>query len=160
MIVTKTPLRMSFFGGGSDIPSFYEKSPIPGLCISTTIDKYINIAVNRCATHHVRVIYSQMEVVKHVDDLKHDRAREALKQLGISKKVEICSFSDVPTTGTGLGSSSSFTVGLLHALNVHLTPEQTAELACHVEINRCGYALGKQDQYAAAIGGLHAYEFY
>jgi D-glycero-alpha-D-manno-heptose-7-phosphate kinase len=161
MIVTKTPLRLGFFGGGSDIASFYSKHP--GLVVSSAINRTIQIAVNRCETDHCRVIYSELEVVKNASKLKHDRARESLKRFGIKSNIEICSFSDVSTKGTGLGSSSTFTVGLINALaqisNVQLSTRQIAEMACQIEIDDCKEPIGKQDQYAAAFGGMNAFRF-
>jgi len=161
MIVTKTPLRCSFFGGGSDIPEFYNRSP--GMVISTAIDKHINIALNNCRTNHVRVVYSQMEVVDNIDQLQHDRVREALKHFKIFNNIELCSFSDVPTKGTGLGSSSTFTVGVLNAIYNYLRLPYNkcdlAELACDIEINKCNQPIGKQDQYAAAYGGFNVFRF-
>lgn len=111
MIVSKTPLRVSFFGGGSDIPHFYHQSD--GLCISTTIDQYISIVASKCATPHIKLMYSEIEVVEDLHDLKHDRVRSVLELLKINSNVEIASFANIPTKGSGLGSSSSFTVGLL-----------------------------------------------
>jgi len=161
MIVTKTPLRISFFGGGSDIPQFYNKKP--GLVISTSINRSIKIALNRCETDHVRLSYSTFEQVTTADKLKHDRVREALLSNGIQSNIEITSFSDVPTKGTGLGSSSTFTVGLLKAILEHraYTYNKTdlAELACEIEIDKLNEPIGKQDQYAAAFGGFNIIEF-
>jgi len=162
MIVTKTPLRISFFGGGSDIPQFYEQNE--GLCVSTTIDSYIYLAVNDCVAKHLKVVYSELELEKSVDEIKHDRVREILKHYNINSNIEICSFSDVPTKGTGLGSSSTFTVGLINAIyNIKIgkpIPKNIlAELACYIEINKCDQPIGKQDQYAASYGGLNAYYF-
>lgn len=162
MIVTKTPLRISFFGGGSDIPQFYEQNE--GLCVSTTIDSYIYLAVNDCVAQHLKVVYSELELEKSVEEIKHDRVRETLKHYNINSNIEICSFSDVPTKGTGLGSSSTFTVGLINAIhNIKtgkpISKSMMAELACYIEINKCDQPIGKQDQYAAAYGGLNAYYF-
>jgi D-glycero-alpha-D-manno-heptose-7-phosphate kinase len=161
MIVTKTPLRLSWYGGGSDLASFYSKSP--GLVVSTAIDRTIQIAVNLCETDHCRVVYSELEVVKHADELKHNRVRSALARFGITSNIEICSFSDVSTKGTGLGSSSTFTVGLVNALaqsvDIKLSVRQIAELACQIEIDDCKEPIGKQDQYAAAVGGMNAFRF-
>jgi D-glycero-alpha-D-manno-heptose-7-phosphate kinase len=162
MIVTKTPLRMSFFGGGSDIKEFYEQSE--GLVVSTTINSYIYIALNRCVADHIKVIYSDIEKVATVEEVAHDRVREALKLYEINSNIEICSFSDVTVKGTGLGSSSTFTVGLVNALYkaVHaktVKPHELAELASYVEIVKCGESIGKQDQYAAAYGGFNAITF-
>lgn len=168
MIVTKTPLRISFFGGGSDIPDFYVH--YKGMVVSTTIDKYIQLAVNKCKTDHIRVIYSEMEITNNVDDIKHDRVRAALKRFSINNNIEICSFSDVPTKGTGLGSSSTFTVGMVNALYQlgaysyygHLrryNKKDIAEMACNIEIDDCKQPIGKQDQYAAAYGGFNIIRF-
>ena len=161
MILAKAPMRVSFFGGGSDIPQYYNEKP--GMVISTTIDKKIQIALNKCQTNHIRAVYSEMEVVGKVDELKHDRIREALKFFKINNNIEICSFSDVPTKGTGLGSSSTFTVGLLKALYHHKmllhNKKDLAETACEIEIEKCGEPIGKQDQYAAAYGGFNVIRF-
>ena len=162
MIVTKTPLRVSFFGGGSDIPEFYEQND--GLCVSATINSYIYLAVQQCVANHLKVIYSELELVQNVDNIRHNRVREILKWLEIVSNVEICSFSDVTTKGTGLGSSSTFTVGLLNALHKmkhhkNLQPFELAEMASYIEINKCDEPIGKQDQYAAAYGGFNAFYF-
>jgi len=162
MIVTKTPLRISFFGGGSDIPEYFKYNR--GTTVSATIDRCIYLAVNTCESNHIRMTYSEMECVENIHELKHDRVRESLKYYNINNNIEICSFSDVPTKGTGLGSSSTFTVGLLNALNhivnnVELNKEQMAILACMIEIEKCKEPIGFQDQYAAAYGGLNIIEY-
>jgi D-glycero-alpha-D-manno-heptose-7-phosphate kinase len=162
MIVTRTPLRVSLFGGGSDLPAYYAHHD--GMVVSTTINSFIYLAVNRCVSPHLRVTYSEMELVDDVEAIKHDRVRESLKHFEIPSNVEICSFSDIPVAGTGLGSSSSFTVGLISALNSivnnrHMTPSELAELAAYIEIVRCGQPIGKQDQYAAAYGGFNSIHF-
>ena len=161
MIISSTPLRISFFGGGSDIPQYYNKKP--GMVISTSINKKIHIAFNRCEPKHIRAVYSEMEVVDHVDELKHDRIRETLKEFGLADSIEICSFSDVSTRGTGLGSSSAFTVGLINAMKdygpVIFNKKDLAEMACYIEMERCGEPIGKQDQYAAAYGGFNVIRF-
>jgi D-glycero-alpha-D-manno-heptose-7-phosphate kinase len=161
MIITKTPLRVSFFGGGSDIPQFYNNNR--GLVISTTIDRPIYIAVNGTRTPHTKVVYSEIEIVDYSSQLKHDRVREVLQYYGISNHIEIASFSDIPTKGTGLGSSSTFTVGLLKAIlemsKTQYNNYELAELACHIEIDKCNQPIGKQDQYAATFGGFNAITF-
>lgn len=161
MIVAKAPLRVSFFGGGSDIPEFYNK--YSGMVISTSINKYINLAINRCETDHIRVIYSDLEVARNVSEIKHDRVREILKVFNIDSNFELCSFSDVSTKGTGLGSSSTFTVGLAAAVSrlckINLDRKSLAELACTIEIEKCKQPIGKQDQYAATYGGLNVIRF-
>jgi len=161
MIVTKTPLRISLFGGGSDIPEFYREHG--GLVISAAINSYIYIAANRCVAPHLKVIYSQLELEHEVDKIKHDRVRETLKYFEIDSNIEIASFSNIPTKGTGLGSSSTFTVGLIKAImemrNEGCSRGYLAELASLIEIDKCGEPIGKQDQYAAAYGGVHIYRF-
>lgn len=161
MIITKTPLRVSFFGGGSDIPQFYENSP--GLVISTTIDRCIQIAVNRCEPKHVRVVYSELEQADTVDQIKHTRAKAVLKRFNIKTGIEIASFSDITTRGSGLGSSSTYTVGLINSLynmcKLGYTRRDLAEMACEIEINDLGEPIGKQDQYAAAFGGFNSIRF-
>jgi D-glycero-alpha-D-manno-heptose-7-phosphate kinase len=161
MIITRTPLRISFAGGGSDLPAFYEQEP--GAVVSTAIDKYIFITVNPKFDHKIRASYSITEIVDSVDELKHELIRESLHLLNIPQGIEITSISDIPSQGTGLGSSASYTVGLLNALYAYqghfAGAERLAHEACHVEIERCGHASGKQDQYIAAYGGLQYIRF-
>jgi D-glycero-alpha-D-manno-heptose-7-phosphate kinase len=156
MIISRTPLRISFVGGGSDLPAFYQGEP--GAVVSTTIDRYVYITVNPKFDRRIRASYSQTETVDRVDDLKHELIREALKVTGIDGAIEITSISDIPSRGTGLGSSSGYTVGLLNALHAHTGrlagAERLAREACEIEIERCGRPIGKQDQYSAAYGGL------
>lgn len=162
MIVSKTPLRMSYVGGGSDLGSFYREEL--GAVLSTSIDKYIYIAVNRKFDGKVRVSYSKTEEVDEAAQVEHPLVREALKMLEISGGIEIASLADIPSKGSGLGSSSSFVVGLLNALyaykNRYASKAQLAREACDIEINRCGEPIGKQDQYAAAFGGLNLIRFH
>ena len=162
MIVTKTPLRIAFFGGGSDLPEFYNKSP--GLVLSTAIDRHIQIAVNKCEPKHTRVVYSELEQVNNASELKHTRAREILKEFKIKSNIEIASFSDITTRGSGLGSSSSYTVGLINALynllKIGYTKRDLAEFACNIEMNILNEPIGKQDQYAATYGGMNVFHFY
>jgi D-glycero-alpha-D-manno-heptose-7-phosphate kinase len=161
MIVTKTPLRISFFGGGSDIPQYYNK--YPGMVISTSIDKNIYIAANKCQANHFKIIYSQLELTNHRVDIKHDRIKAIMEYFDVYGQVELCSFSDIDTRGSGLGSSSTFTVGSLHAMFEMLGKKTTrldlAELASYIEIHMCGEPIGKQDQYAAAFGGFNVIRF-
>jgi len=160
MIITRTPFRVSFIGGGTDLPDFYHVEP--GAVVSTTIDKYMYIVVNKRFDDTVRVSYSRTEIVKDVEEIQHPIVREALKQVGITKGMEIVSIADIPA-GTGLGSSSSFTVGLLNALYAYKgilkSAEALAREACHIEINILGEPIGKQDQYIAAYGGIRYIEF-
>jgi D-glycero-alpha-D-manno-heptose-7-phosphate kinase len=161
MIITRTPLRISFAGGGSDLPAYYEREP--GAVVSTAIDKYIYITVNPKFDHMIRASYSVTEIVDSVAELKHELIREALYLLGIKEGIEITSISDIPSQGTGLGSSSSYTVGLLNALYAfkgHMAgAERLADEACHIELDRCRKPIGKQDQYIAAYGGLQYIRF-
>lgn len=161
MIITRTPLRISFAGGGTDLPAFYRQEA--GAVVSTAINKYIYITVNRKFDHKIRVSYSETEIVDSVDDLKHDLIRESLRLVGIDGGIEITSISDIPSQGTGLGSSSSYTVGLLNALYAYkgqlVGAERLAREACHIEIEVCRKPIGKQDQYIAAYGGLKFIEF-
>lgn len=160
MIISRTPLRISFAGGGSDLPSFYRSDA--GAVVSTAIDKYIYITVNPKFDRRIRASYSVTEIVDHVDELRHELIREALKLLQIDGGIEITSISDVPD-GTGLGSSSTYTVGLLKALHAykgeHVGAERLAREACLIEIERCGKPVGKQDQYIGAYGGLQYIRF-
>lgn len=161
MIVTKTPLRISFFGGGSDVEAFYQHHQ--GAVLSTTIDKYIHLAVQRVAQPHYKVMYSEVEQVKTVWDIKHDRVKATLMHFDTPAGIEIASFADIPTKGTGLGSSSAFTAGLVQAMaayNGHqMSRYDVADLACKIEIEECGERIGKQDQYASTFGGFNFITF-
>jgi D-glycero-alpha-D-manno-heptose-7-phosphate kinase len=161
MIISRTPLRMSFVGGGSDLPVFYRK--YGGAVVSTAIDRYVYVTVNQKFDDHIRVSYSRTENARSVERIKHPLVREGLKLVSIDGGVEITSIADIPSKGSGLGSSSTFTVGLLNALHAfagrHAGAEQLAREACEIEIDRCGEPIGKQDQYAAAFGGLNLIRF-
>jgi len=161
MIISRTPLRISFAGGGSDLPAFYRQEM--GAVVSTAINKYIFITVNPKFDKQIRASYSRTEMVDSVEELRHELIREALKQVGIAGAIEITSISDIPSQGTGLGSSSTYTVGLLNALYAYqgrlAGAERLAREACHIEIERCGKPIGKQDQYIAAYGGLQLIRF-
>lgn len=161
MIISRTPLRVSFVGGGSDLAAFYHYEP--GAVVSIAINKYIYINVNAKFDHQIRASYSVTEIVETVDDLKHQLIREALKLVGCDRGIEITSISDIPSQGTGLGSSSTYTVGLLNALYAYsgqlAGAERLAREACRIEIERCGAPIGKQDQYIAAYGGLQLIQF-
>jgi D-glycero-alpha-D-manno-heptose-7-phosphate kinase len=160
MIVTRTPLRISIGGGGTDLPSYYRRNG--GTVISAAIDKYIYLAVNGTFTEDYLLKYSELERVAAIDDIDHDLIREVLTHLDIGPGIEIVSVADIPS-GTGLGSSGSFTVGLILALHAfrhrQLSPQDLAELACHIEIEKLGDPVGKQDQYIASYGGLTRFEF-
>ena len=161
MIITKTPFRMSFCGGGSDLPSFYRKHG--GCVISTSINRYMYITIHPYFYPGKTALrYSEHELVDDLGDIRHSIFRQVLNDMHISG-VEISSTADVPS-GTGLGSSSAFTVGLLHTLycykNKYVTKKELASEACDIEINKLGNPIGKQDQYAAACGGLNLIEFH
>lgn len=162
MIVSKTPLRMSFVGGGSDLPAFYTGET--GAVLSTSIDKYMYIAVNRKFDGRIRVSYSKTEEVDRPEHLEHPLVREALSMTGIDGGIEIASMADIPSRGSGLGSSSAYAVGLLNALYAFqgkfASRELLARQACEIEIERCLEPIGKQDQYAAAFGGLNLIRFH
>jgi D-glycero-alpha-D-manno-heptose-7-phosphate kinase len=160
MIITRTPLRISFVGGGSDLPAFYHEEP--GMVVSATIDKYVYLSVNPKYDGSVRVSYSKTENVTWAREVEHELVRACLQMANVRSGIEVVSVADVPH-GTGLGSSSSFTVGLLTALYAHQgefhPADGIAHDACHVEIGMCHQPIGLQDQYAAAFGGLRCYIF-
>lgn len=161
MIITRTPFRISFVGGGTDLPEFYRFTP--GAVVSTAINKYMYVVVNPRFTDAIRVsFYSKTEIVDTVDEIQHPIVREALKLVGISKGIEIASIADVHA-GAGLGSSSSFAVGLLNALYAYngtlKSAEELAREACHIEIDILGEPIGKQDQYITAYGGFRYLQF-
>lgn len=161
MIISRTPLRMSFAGGGSDLPSFYRQ--FGGAVVSTAIDKYVYVTVNPKFDNGIRIAYSKNEEVACVAEIEHRLVKAAMQYLNIEGGLEITTIADIPSRGTGLGSSSSFMVGLLHALNafkgVYVPAERLGADACHIEIDLCGEPIGKQDQYAAAYGGFNLVAF-
>ena len=162
MIISRTPLRMSFVGGGSDLPGYYRHNG-GGAVVSTAIKKYVYITVNEKFDEAIRVSYSKTEEVNSVSEIQHKIVRETLLDLGVAGGVEITSVADIPSRGTGLGSSSAFTVGLLNALHAYKTSFISADAlargACRIEIEICGEPIGKQDQYASAFGGLNFIQF-
>lgn len=162
MIIARSPLRITFGGGGTDLPSYYRDHE--GFLISAAIDKYVYVNVMRPFTEGIFLKYSQMEHVDKIAEVKHPIIREALQILGFkTPQIEITTLADIPS-GTGLGSSGSFTTALLKALYTHrkrhLHQEELAQLACHIEIDRLGEPIGKQDQYIAAIGGITCLTFH
>jgi D-glycero-alpha-D-manno-heptose-7-phosphate kinase len=162
MILSKTPFRISFVGGGTDLPAFYRDEP--GAVLSTSINKYMYISVNKKFDGNIKVSYSRVESVASVKEVQHPLVREALQYSGIQGGIEIASMADIPSSGTGLGSSSAYLVGLLNALYSYkkepINNEKIASVACEIEINKCLEPIGKQDQYAVAYGGLNLIEFY
>jgi D-glycero-alpha-D-manno-heptose-7-phosphate kinase len=161
MIISRTPLRVSFVGGGTDLPAFYEQHG--GAVVSATIDKWINVIVAPRFERDVRVSYSRTEIVDNATAVEHELVREAMQLTGVRRGVDIVTLADVPSRGTGLGSSSSVTVGLLNALyafqGIYKPPVELAEQAAHIEIDLVGKPIGRQDQYAAAVGGVNFIEF-
>jgi D-glycero-alpha-D-manno-heptose-7-phosphate kinase len=161
MLITRTPLRISFAGGGSDFRGYYAQHG--GAVLSSAIDKYIHVILQSRFDEKIRVGYSRTELVDSIDALQHELVREALRITGITRGVEVSTMADVPSTGTGLGSSSSVTVGLLHAMHVYRgalqTRETLARQAADIEVGVLGKPIGKQDQYIAAYGGLRRITF-
>lgn len=161
MIISQTPLRISFVGGGTDMPSYYEKTP--GMVISTSIDKYLFVIINERFDDKIYINYMKKEIVNHVNEIEHELVREAMRLTGVKMGVEITMLADIPSTGSGLGSSSSLTVGLLNALynyvGKQVTHEQLASEACKIEIDILKKPIGKQDQYIAAYGGVNKFIF-
>ncbi len=156
MIVTRTPLRVSFVGGGTDFKEYYTHNA--GNVISTAINKYVYVIVKKRFDDDIRLSYSRVERVKNVDDLHHELVRECLRKTGVDKGIEIATFADIPSEGCGLGSSGAITVGLLNALYAHSgirkSPDELAREACEIEIDILCKPIGKQDQYIAAYGGV------
>lgn len=161
MIITQTPLRVSFFGGGTDFPDFYRKEG--GCVLSSAIDKYIFVIVKRRFDHLIRIGYTRTELVEEVSQIEHELIREALLLTGVNSQLEIGTLGDIPSSGSGLGSSSTVTVGILNALYNYLnnptTQEDLAQKACQIEIDTLSKPIGKQDQYIAAYGGLRFIRF-
>lgn len=161
MIITQTPLRISLAGGGTDFPDFFEQHG--GRVVSTAIDKYVYCIAKERFDDKIYVNWTKKEIVESVDQIEHELVREAMRKVGVRKGIEISFLSDIPAEGSGLGSSSSVTVGVLNALYHHVgatpTVEQLAREACEIEIGILGKPIGVQDQYIAAYGGLRCFEF-
>lgn len=161
MIITRSPLRISLGGGGTDLPSYYER--FGGFVIAAAIDKYVYVTVTRPFTEGVVLKYSKLEHVEKVDDIEHPIVREALRMMNLrTPQIELTTLADIPA-GTGLGSSGSFTTALIKALYAHrrrlLHSSEVARIACQIEIDRLGEPVGKQDQYIAAYGGITCFHF-
>lgn len=159
MIVSRTPFRLPLGGGGTDLPAYYTK--YGGFFISGAVNKYMHIVLNDRFEPGIRVSYSKTEIVDRPGSIRHPIVREALRLLNFKERIEIVSLADVPAA-TGLGSSGSFSVGLLNAIHAHQrevkTPEQVAEEACDIAMNRLHEPSGKQDEYTASLGGIRSYE--
>jgi D-glycero-alpha-D-manno-heptose-7-phosphate kinase len=163
VIITRTPLRISFAGGATDLPSFYRVHG-GGAVTSAAIDRYIHVLVNPKFDRSIRVSYSRTENVDRLEDLQQGLVREAMRVTGLHEAIEVHTIADIPSEGTGLGSSSTLTVGLLNAFYAYRgilkEPAELAREACDIEIDRLGGILGKQDQYIAAFGGIQYFEFH
>jgi D-glycero-alpha-D-manno-heptose-7-phosphate kinase len=161
MIITQTPLRIGLLGGGTDLPGYYQEHG--GRVLNCALDKYVYVILTQRFDDDIYVNYSKKEIVSRVEDLEHELVREAMRMTGVTNGVEITTLADIPSTGSGLGSSSAVTVGLLHTLfayqGLQVTGEELAERACTIEIERCGKPIGKQDQYIAALGGIRDIRF-
>jgi D-glycero-alpha-D-manno-heptose-7-phosphate kinase len=161
LIIVQTPLRISFFGGGTDFSSFFMEEG--GCVLSSAIDKYIFVTIKERFDHKLRIGYTQTEMVDEVDQIHHELIRESLRLTGITRGVEITTMGDIPSEGSGLGSSSTVVVGALHAMYTYhgeiVTAERLAQEACTIEIERLKKPIGIQDQYIAAYGGLRFFEF-
>lgn len=162
MIISQTPLRISFVGGGTDLEDFWKHTE--GKVLSSTIDKYVYVIVKERFDDLIYINYSIKEIVHNIDEIQHELVREAMKKTGMTGGVEITTLADIPSEGSGLGSSSSITVGLLNAFHQYMgdqvTAEQLAQEACEIEINILGKPIGKQDQYIAAYGGIREITFH
>jgi D-glycero-alpha-D-manno-heptose-7-phosphate kinase len=160
VIITQTPYRVSFAGGGTDLPSFYQQEY--GAVFSVAVQKHMYVTLSNRFEASTRVAYSRTEICDAMDDIQHTIVREALRLTGLGRHMEIVTIGDVPA-GTGMGSSSALAVGLLHALHAYkgqlISRHRMAELACDIEINRLKKPIGRQDQYAAAFGGINLMRF-
>jgi len=156
VIITQTPLRIGLVGGGTDLPTYYREHG--GRVLNAAIDKYVYVIVKQRFDDDIYINYSKKEIVSSVQQIQHELVREAMYMTGVAGGVEITTLADIPSAGSGLGSSSSVTVGLLHALFAYqgrqVSAEELADRACSIEIDRCHKPIGKQDQYAAAYGGV------
>ncbi len=163
MLISRTPVRASFCGGGSDLAAFYENHPDGGAVTSLAMARYLYITVNPRFDNAIRISYSSMEFVENINQIQHELVREAMKSTGVTSGIEITTIADIPSRGTGLGSSSAVTIGLLNALSSlagnPMSSEELAKEACRIEIDILGQPIGKQDQYAAAIGGVNTIGF-
>lgn len=161
MIIVQTPLRVSLAGGGTDLRDFYELDE--GRTLSFAIDKYVFVIVSERFDNRIYINYTRKEIVDTVDEIQHELVREAMRMTGVSEGVEVTMLADIPSEGSGLGSSSSLTVGLLNALYMfqgrQVTAAQLADEACRIEIEVCGKPIGKQDQYIAAYGGIREFVY-
>ena len=163
MIISRTPVRVSFCGGGTDVDWFSQASENGGMVTSLALDKYIHVTVNKRFDNRIRLSYSRLEIVDDFEELEHELVRESMRMTGVTSGVEITTIADIPSRGTGLGSSSSVTVGLLNALHCFagrsVSASQLASEACQIEIDILKQPIGRQDQYAASYGGINTIKF-
>ena len=163
MIISRTPVRVSFCGGGTDVDWFSQASENGGMVTSLALDRYIHVTVNKRFDNRIRLSYSKLEIVDNFEELEHELVRESMRMTGVTSGVEITTIADIPSRGTGLGSSSSVTVGLLNALHSFagrsVSASQLASEACKIEIDILKQPIGRQDQYAASYGGINTIKF-
>ena len=163
MIISRTPVRVSFCGGGTDVDWFSQASENGGMVTSLALDRYIHVTVNKRFDNRIRLSYSRLEIVDDFEELEHELVRESMRMTGVTSGVEITTIADIPSRGTGLGSSSSVTVGLLNALHCFagrsVSASQLASEACQIEIDILKQPIGRQDQYAASYGGINTIKF-
>ena len=163
MIISRTPVRVSFCGGGTDVDWFSQASENGGMVTSLALDRYIHVTVNKRFDNRIRLSYSKLELVDNFEELEHELVRESMRMTGVTSGVEITTIADIPSRGTGLGSSSSVTVGLLNALHCFagrsVSASQLASEACQIEIDILEQPIGRQDQYAASYGGINTIKF-
>ena len=163
MIISRTPVRVSFCGGGTDVDWFSQASENGGMVTSLALDRYIHVTVNKRFDNRIRLSYSKLEIVDNFEELEHELVRESMRMTGVTSGVEITTIADIPSRGTGLGSSSSVTVGLLNALHCFagrsVSASQLASEACQIEIDILEQPIGRQDQYAASYGGINTIKF-
>ena len=163
MLISRTPVRASFCGGGTDLAAFYQNHPDGGAVTSLAMARYLYVTVNPRFDNSIRISYSSMEFVDDINEIQHELVREAMKSTGVTHGIEITTIADIPSRGTGLGSSSAVTIGLLNALSSlagnPISSEELAKEACRIEIDVLGQPIGKQDQYAAALGGVNTIGF-
>ena len=163
MLISRTPVRASFCGGGTDLAAFYQNHPDGGAVTSLAMARYLYVTVNPRFDNSIRISYSSMEFVDDINEIQHELVREAMKSTGVTHGIEITTIADIPSRGTGLGSSSAVTIGLLNALSSlagnPISSEELAKEACRIEIDVLGQPIGKQDQYASALGGVNTIGF-
>src|SRR5689334_3852204 len=161
MIITQTPLRIGLLGGGTDLPDYYRENG--GRVLNVALDKYVYVIVKQRFDDDIYINYSKKEIVSQVDEIEHELVREAMTMTGVTNGVEMTTLADIPSGGSGLGSSSAVTVGLLHALSAYkgnpMPATELAARACEIELERCAKPIGKQDQYIAALGGVRDIRF-